>query len=306
MAKHSHSAEEDVSDFRLYVAIGLNLLLSVGEVIGGIISGSLALFADALHNSNDCASLGITLGARIIARKQANRWRTFGYMRARVIGRLINRTLLIIIGLYLAYKAVARYFNPSEVQGWPMILAAGAALVIDAMTFVLLYRMSKGGVNLKAGFLHKLADALGSVAVIIAGVAALIWQAYWVDVAATGLIAAYILWQSFRLIGKTISILMESAPKDLNVEDIAEEMRQVEPVKEVYHLHVWELDEQHRALEAHVVVPKESVDEIDRLKASLKDRLKERFGISHSTLEFNFSSGEPEHAAEDHQLIHSE
>ncbi len=291
---HSHEAEKSVSDARLVIAIALNLLLSVVEVVAGLISGSLALMADALHNFNDCMSLVVTLVARIISRKQPDNRRTFGYRRAEDIGALINLTFLIFVGLYLLYEAIFRYFNPQTIEGWPMVIAAGVALVVDVATVWFLYGMAKGSLNLRAGFLHKLSDALASVGVIVAGVAILVWQLSFVDLLVSAGISGYILWQGFSLMGKTVAILMESVPDDIDLDELRADMKAVSGVRDVHHLHVWRLDDEHTALEAHVLIVRDDAEKMERIKSSIKDRLREKFNIAHSMLEFEFSDGECE------------
>lgn len=285
---------KQLSNSRLVVAIALNLLLSVVEVVVGVVAGSLALIADAVHNFNDCASLVITLIARMISQKEADRRRTFGYQRAEVIGALINLTILIVVALFLLYEAVSRYFRPQEVDGWGMVLASAIALVIDIATVLLLYGMRKGSINLRAGFLHKLADALASVGVLVGGVVIILWQISAVDLIVTVAIAGFILWQAASLMGKTISILMESVPEDIDVQELLADLAATQNVRDVHHLHIWQLDEDHRALEAHVVIGREDGGKTEQTKASIKSRLREKFGIAHSTLEFEFDDRECE------------
>ena len=164
---HHHNAPE--SDLGLLFAVGINVLLTLAQVIGGIISGSLSLIADALHNLSDAASLGIALFARKISRRPADESKSFGYQRAEVIAALINLTLLITVSLYLIYEAVWRIVEPQVVAGLIIVLVAGVALIIDIITALITYRLSKSSMNMKAAFLHNLSDALTSIGVIIAG-----------------------------------------------------------------------------------------------------------------------------------------
>lgn len=282
---HAHGAE-NLSDGRLWLAIALNLLLTVVQIVAGIFSGSLALLADALHNFNDCASLVIALVARRIARRPSDEWRTFGYRRAEIIGALINLTILVIVGLYLVYEAVLRLVQQEPIDGWVVVIVASVALVVDVITAVMLLAMSRGNLNLRTAFLHNLGDALTSVGVIIAGVAILWWDAFWVDTVVTFVIAAYILWQSLSLMGRSIHILMESVPTDVALDDVIAELHRIPEVSEVHHVHIWELDEHHRALEAHVVVADVHLTSWPEIKREVKRRLCETFRIEHSTLEF--------------------
>jgi cobalt-zinc-cadmium efflux system protein len=280
---HSHGTEE-VSDKALFWSLLLNVGLSVFEFAAGIIAGSVALMADALHNTNDAAALLIAYIARKISRKGADRNYTFGYRRAELIGAMIQLTALILVGLFLVYEGVSRFFNPEPILGGWMMIAAGVALVVDLGTVWLLWAMSKGSLNVKAAFLHNLTDAAASVAVM-AGGAAVYWLSWnWVDPALTLVIAGYILYMSFGLIRKTSSILMERAPEDLDLDKLKTTVEKVEGVVGLHHLHVWELHEDHRAMEAHVELESDDADR-KRIRREIKSMLQHKFDIVHSTLE---------------------
>jgi cobalt-zinc-cadmium efflux system protein len=282
---HSHAGEH-LSDRRLVIAVGLNVMLTVVEAAAGILAGSLALLADALHNFNDCGSLIIALVARRIGRRPSDERRTFGYRRAEIIGALINLTILIVVGLYLLYEAIARFIQPQPVDGWVVVVVAGIALVVDLGTAALLYTMSRGNLNARAAYLHNLADALASVGVIFAGIMVLSFGVYWTDAAITLVIAGYILWQSLVLMRRSIHILMEGAPPDVSLDELTTELQSISGVREIHHVHLWEIDEHHRALEAHVVVDDEHIGRWTEIKQEIKLRLGERFRINHSTVEF--------------------
>ena len=193
---HSHHLDpHQTGDRRLVVAISVNVLLTGAQVVGGVISGSLSLVADALHNLNDAASLGIALVARRIARRPADKVRTFGYRKAEVIGALTNTTTLIIVGLYLVYEAVARFLQPEPIDGWIVVIVASFALVVDLATALMTFSMAKETLNITAAFVHNVADALGSLVVICVGILVLVFQWYIADLIATLLLAAYILIQ---------------------------------------------------------------------------------------------------------------
>ena len=282
---HSHGTE-NVSDGVLLWTVIVNLGLSVFEFAAGVISGSVALMADALHNTNDAAALLIAYIARRISRKGADEQYTFGYRRAELIGAMIQLTALILVGLYLVYEAVRRFFDPEPLLGGWIMAAAGVALVVDIVTAWLLWSMSKGSLNVKAAFLHNLTDAGASVAVLLGG-AAILWLDWtWVDPVITLIIAGYILYMSFGMLKKTSRILMEGTPTNLSVDEIKEALQNLDGIKNVHHIHVWELDEHHRALEAHVVIGACSMEELESLKATVKTCLGKHFSIHHSTLEF--------------------
>ena len=281
---HSHHDVETIGDRRLLVAIVINMLLTLAQVVGGILSGSLALIADALHNFSDAASLLIAWVARKIGRQPADHFKTFGYKRAEVIAALINLVTLVIIGLYLIYEALWRFYIPQEIEGWIVVVVASVALVIDVATAMLTYSMSKNSLNIRAAFLHNVSDALASVGVIVVGSLILLYGWYWTDTIMTLAIAGYVLYQAATLLPVTIHILMQGTPEDLVIDEIIDAMEKVEGVCNVHHVHVWQIDEHQNALEAHVVVA--DFMQTEQVKMALKSELEQSFSITHSTLEF--------------------
>jgi len=276
-----------MGDRRLGFAIVINMLLTLVEVVGGIVSGSLSLIADALHNFSDASSLLIAFVARKIGRQPADRFKTFGYKRAEVIAALVNLVTLVLVGLYLIYEALWRIYEPQIIEGWTVLAVASIALIIDVCTALLTYRMSKTSMNIRAAFLHNVSDALASVGVIIAGALILSYNWYWSDTVLTLLIAGYVLYQAATLLPKTIHILMEGAPEDISIQDVIVVMERTTGVSGVHHVHIWQLDEHRNALEAHVVI--DNPRELEIVKDALKTALSDQFFIAHSTLEFEFT-----------------
>lgn len=283
-AGHDHGAHA-MSDARLVWAVVVNVGLTVAQIVGGILSGSLALIADALHNFSDAASLALALFARRIGRRPADKLMTFGYGRAEIIAALINLTTLIIVGLYLLIEAVNRYFDPQPIDGWTVVIVAGIALAIDVVTAALVRKGAKGSLNIKAAFLHNVSDALASVGVIVAGTLILLYQLYIADLVMTAMIAAYVLYQGFSLLPKTVKLLMGAVPDDVEYEAIVQALREVEGVQDLHHVHIWSLDEHARALEAHLVPKDASLEAFESVKRETRIMLQERFAIGHATLE---------------------
>jgi cobalt-zinc-cadmium efflux system protein len=284
---HSHSHwHEHTSDQRLVLALALNLLLTVVEVIAGLLSGSLALVADAVHNLSDCGSFVIALVARRIGRWPSDDLRTFGYRRAEIIGALINLTILIVISIFLIYEAVERFFFPRTIDGWIVVVVATVALAVNVATAAVLYAISRDNLNVRAAYLHNMADSFSSLGVIVAGAVILWFGVLWIDSAVTLVVAVFTIWHSLPDIRRSIHILMEGAPSDVESAGLIAALQSVTGVAGVHHLHVWELDEHHRALEAHIVVEPAQLDRWTLIKQELKLRLSERFDIHHSTLEF--------------------
>lgn len=292
---HHHHIDPDSGDARVAWAIAVNMGLTVLQVVGGILSGSLALIADALHNFSDAIALIIAFAARKIGRRPADATMTFGYRRAETVAALINYTTLIIIGLYLLYEAATRLFSPEPVDGWLVIWIAVAALVVDLVTAGLTYSLSKSSMNIRAAFLHNVADALGSVAVIIAGTTILLFDWFLIDPLITFMIAGYILWQSLREIGPVIRVLMLGTPPQLDLDTVLADINRLDGVESVHHLHVWLMEEDQAALSAHIVTSSTS----GSIRKHLKQMLKDRHSITETILEIEH----PSEACSDSEII---
>ena len=284
MSGHHHHTPE--SDKGLKFAITINILLTLAQAIGGAIAGSLSLIADALHNLSDAAALGIALFARSISRKPADEINTFGYKRAEVIAALINLTTLIIISLYLLYEAIWRIIEPQVITGWIIVIVASVALIIDMITALITFKMSKNSMNMKAVFLHNLSDGMASLGVILAGILIILYEWFWVDTFITLLIAGFIFWQGLTMLPKTIHLLMDGSPHSLSIDEIKLAAEMISGVENLHHIHIWNLDEHRIALEGHVSVDVSELKEAESIKDQLKQMLRDKFNISHSTLEF--------------------
>lgn len=291
---HSHINPAS-GDRRVAIAIWANGILTVAQIVGGIIAGSLALIADAIHNFSDMASLVIAFGARKISRRPADGKMTFGYQRIEIVAALINYTTLIVIGFYLVYEGAMRMIDPPEVLGWWVVILGGVALVVDTLTAMLTYSMQKGSVNIRALFLHNLSDALSSVAVIVGGTLILAYDIRWVDPAITIGIALYILYLAFTEIGGTIRLLMLASPPEIEIETLIAAVTGVPGVEDMHRVHFWQIDERKVSVDAHIVVARDHWGRMEAVKSDIKDMLAREFGINHSTLEFEH----PDHAHRD-------
>ncbi|SFI12232.1 cation diffusion facilitator family transporter [Albimonas pacifica] len=281
---HAHG-HLHAGDGRIGWAAAVNIGLTVVQIVAGMLSGSLMLIADALHNLSDAMSLIIAWAARRIARRPADDRMTFGYARAEVVAALINFTTLIVVGLYLAWEAIARMFDPQPIEGWTVVIVAGVALVIDAITAALVYAQAKDSLNMRAAFLHNLADAGASVAVILGGIVVIVWDWRMVDPLLTLLISAWVLRHALLEMGETVRILMNAAPDSPSAEEARDTLAEIEAVASVHHLHLWRLDERRLSLEAHLVSHAATPGELAALRQAARAALDERHGIKHATLE---------------------
>jgi len=283
---HSHHHHgKDLASNKLILAIVINLLLTLVQIIAGVLSGSLALLADALHNFGDAGALIVALVARRYTQKPADKLMSFGYERAEIVGALVNSTSLFIMAFYLAIEAISRIFSPEPIQGNLVIWTACLALVIDIWTAYLTFSESKNNMNFKAAFIHNLTDALASVVVIISGVLALYYQTVWFDVIATLLISTYVVIHGRSLFMDSIKILMQATPKEIHQDEIKKELIGPHGIVDVHHIHLWQLDENKMFFEGHLVLEQLTLENYEEVKRHVRAILKERFNIVHTTLE---------------------
>ena len=287
---HHHHIDAQAGDRQVALAVAVNMALTLVQIVGGLVSGSVALIADAVHNFSDAVSLIIAYGARRIARRPRDARMTFGYGRAEAVAALVNYTTLIVIGLYLVYEAILRLIDPPGVEGWIVVIVAGVALAVDLVTALLTFRLSRQSMNIRAAFLHNLADAASSVAVIAAGSLILLYDWRLVDPLATLGIAGFILWSAFTEIGPVIRLLMLGAPPALDLNVIRDRVLTVEGVDSLHHLHLWQIDEQKTSLEAHLVISDGAAADFAAVNARVKELLAREFGIRHATLELETSA----------------
>lgn len=279
---HNHSHHRAAGK-KLGSAIVINLLLTVAQVVGGLLSGSLSLIADALHNLSDAGAILVALVARNIGNRVASSNMTYGYKRAEVVGVLINSTTLILIGIYLIYEAINKYLSPTPIDGWIVFWVAGIALLIDIATALLTYKAgAKDNMNIRAAFIHNVSDALASVTVIIAGIMIILYQLYIFDVIATIGISMYVIYHGVVLLRRGILIIMQAVPEGISIDAIKSSLMTVGDVRDVYHVHVWQLDDKKIFFEGHVLSDGEDAE---LMKKEIRSVLKRKFNITHSTIE---------------------
>lgn len=249
---HHHEVSEKTVKY-LLISFIINMLLSVVEIVGGIIAGSVSLIGDALHNTSDAFSILIAVIAFKIGRKKADGKYTYGFKRAEVIGGFVNLILLFVAGVYLLAEGTQRLFYPETIDGGIIIWVSVLALIIDAATAKLSHHGSEHNTNIRMVFLHNLADALGSVGVIVSGLCVIWFDVYFVDGLVALLIAFYMIYQSVLAFPKIVNILMNAAPDGLDLNQIRQALQQIKGVKDVHHIHVWCISEHEVSLECHIV-----------------------------------------------------
>jgi len=284
MTAHDHGHRRPSANKR---RLALTLLLSggymVAEVIGGLLTNSLALLADAGHMFSDVAALGLSLFAIWIAERPPTPKRTYGYYRAEILAALVNGATLIAVSMYIFVEAYHRLWKPPKVQGGLMLGIASGGLAVNLLGLWILSGGRGESLNVRGAWLHILTDALGSIGAILA--AALIWAFgwYWADPGASVLIGLLVVYSSGRLLAEAVSILMESVPRGIDVDEIHSVMRAVPGVLAVHDLHVWSITTGMVSLSAHVVA--EDSQQQWALLNRLRTAIHDRFGIDHVTIQ---------------------
>lgn len=280
---HKHHDHYEAPTRPLLLTLGLVAIYFVAELIGGLWSGSLALLADAGHMFSDMAALGISLFAAWIATREASAQQTFGYHRAEILAATANGASLFLVAGGILHEAWDRLQAPSEILAGPMLWIAIGGLVVNLLSLKILHGGHQHNLNVRGAWLHVVGDTLGSVGVIIA--ALLVWQFgwSWADPVASVLVCLLILYSSWNLLSESIGILMENAPRDINVEDVEQCIVDQPAVQSVHCLHVWMIGSGLKTLSAHVVLDHQAIEKFELHR--VRDQLKEKFGIEHTTLQ---------------------
>ncbi len=283
-AHHHH--HETIKGKPLAVAIGLNLFITLAQVIGGLLSGSLALLGDALHNFSDVLSLLISYVANRLRGKENTTQKTFGYKRAQILAAFINALTLIGVSVYLIYEAVGRLFETQEVLSTYVIVLALAGIVVNGGSAYLLIHMQKGDSNLRAAYLHLLGDLATSVAVLFGGIAMWLFEVYWVDSAITIGVSIYLIYTAGKLFLHSINVLMQFVPGHINIQSICDRLQKVEGIHSLHHVHVWRLDDDAIHFEGHVRLETDlSISAFEELRLRIQGILENEFAINHCILQ---------------------
>lgn len=288
---HEHHHHEHSHGKKLAATVVLNIIITIAEFVGGIVSGSLALVSDAFHNLSDSLAIIIAWFAARISKKESNEQKTFGYHRAEILAALLNSATLIGICIFLIFEAYQRFVHPQQIDGKLVIFVATIGLIANLLSVFLLKENKEGNLNIRAAYLHMLGDALSSVAVIIGAILIHLYQLWWIDPLITIFISIYIMYHSFHLLSDTVSILMQSAPEGIEIQIVKDEIEQLEGVDNLHHIHIWRLNEKEIHFEAHIDLSENKrINEVDLLRAKVEDLLTQKFNISHTTLQFEFNT----------------
>ncbi|TXK78950.1 cation diffusion facilitator family transporter [Mesonia sp. K4-1] len=276
------------------ISILLNIVITAAQVVGGLISGSLSLLSDALHNFSDVLSLIISFIANKLSSKEASVSKTFGYKRAEIIAAFINAASLIVIAVLLIKEAVHRFLNPQTIDSTLVIWLAVLAIVGNGFSVLLMKADSKTNMNMRSAYLHLFTDMLASVAVLIGGLLMKYYQLYWVDSVLTAGIAIYLIVVGYDLLKSSFNVLMLFTPHDIVIKDIVETVCKIKEVKNIHHIHIWQLNELEVHLEAHVEFYENiSLSEFDAVLTKIEKVANDEFNINHINIQPEFNRKDP-------------
>lgn len=284
-----HHSHHDLRGRNLLISIFLNVCITIAQVIGGILSGSLALLSDALHNFSDVLSLLISYLANKLSRKKASSKRTFGYKRAEILAAFVNAATLIVIAIVLMIEAVERLLEPKIIASDLVIWLALVGILANGFSVLLLRRDSKANMNMKSAYLHLLTDMMASVAVFMGGWLMKWFQMFWVDAVLTLAIGIYLIYMGYDLLKDSTKVLMLFTPKSIVIDDIVKSICEIELVKNVHHVHIWQLNEDEVHLEAHIDFNEDiKLSEFDRILSQIEEHVYQKHKINHVNIQPEF------------------
>jgi len=288
---HNHSHNHlSISGKNLLISIVLNVLITVAQLIGGILSGSLALISDAVHNFSDVISLIISYGANLLSnsKKQTKQY-TFGYKRAEIIAAFINAASLIAIAIFLAIEAVKRFNTPHDIEAGIVIWLALLGILANGFSVLLLKNDANHNLNMRTAYLHLLTDMLTSVAVFLGGIIMKYYQIYWIDALLTLIISFYLIYMSWEILVTSTKILMLFAPNHIVIDEVADEILKVDEIKNIHHVHIWQLNDHDCHLEAHIEFYKDiNLSDFDLICEKIEQVLLDKFQINHCNFQPEF------------------
>ncbi len=284
MSEHHHI--HPLGEKSLKWSIALNLLISLSQVVGTVISGSYALLADALHNMTDVFSLVISYIAVRLGSKHNTLKRTFGYQRAEMMAAFFNSITLILLGGFLIFEGIYRWKKEPIISFEWVIWLAVASIFINAVSALLLHRDAKASINIKSSYLHLFTDMLTSIAVLIGGLMMKYLGWFWVDSLLTILIAAFLLAQSFDIFYRSLCSLLMFTPKGVDLEKIVKDVKMISGIKNMHHIHVWEMNDHSIILEAHIDLTQDfRISEFEKILLEIEALLHGTYGISHINIQ---------------------
>jgi cobalt-zinc-cadmium efflux system protein len=280
---------------KLLITVFLNTIITVSQFIGGILSGSIALLSDAVHNLTDVIALLVSyIANRLANNKKQTQDKTFGYKRAEIVAALINSTILIILVIFLVLEAIKRFQHPKIVTGDIVIYLSVLSIILNIFSVLILRKDAKDNLNIKSVYANLLSDVMTSFIVLIGGIIIKYSQWYIVDPVLTLIIAVYLLFIAWSIMEKSIGIIMQFAPKDIDISAVEKAVTQLPEVKNIHHVHIWQLNDKNYHLEAHIQFNKDiKLSEFDDICEQIEVLLLEKFGISHTYIQPEWKRDDP-------------
>lgn len=275
---------------RFFLVTLLNVMITLFELVGGLLSGSLSLLSDAFHNFGDAFSIILSYAANRIGKRAPTVKNTYGFRRAEILAALLNSILLIAISAFLMLEALRRFMHPEEVHGGIMLIVAVVSFTANLFSTILLNNDSKHNLNIRATYLHLLSDALASIGVIISAALILLFEINWVDPLMTLLVSLYIIYESWPIVHKTFAILMEASPQ-LDFENIKTDLLTIPEITGVHHLHAWLIDENELVLSVHVNMADLPLSQTECVYLKIENILKQNYNVSHVTIQAECNRG---------------
>lgn len=286
---HCHHHHPDLKGKKLMLSILLNTAITLLQVVGGIISGSLSLISDALHNLSDVISLILSYIANRLTQKKYTNETTFGYKRAEIMAAFINAVILIGVALFLVKEAFERLYEPVVIDSIWVIALALLGIAVNGGSVLLLRKEAKDNMNIQAASLHLFFDMITSVAVLLGGVAIYTMQVYWVDSVLSVIIAIYLVYSSLGLVVRTLKILMQFAPQGVDLHEMEEQIRELPAIANIHHVHLWQLNDREIHLEAHIDFEDDlKLSEVCKHIRKVENILRAEFKIHHVTLQAEY------------------
>ncbi|MGK4566534.1 cation diffusion facilitator family transporter [Flavobacterium sp. 3HN19-14] len=286
---HSHHHHHEVTDKGLSLSIVLNIGITLAQIVGGFISGSLALISDALHNFSDVLSLVLSLIAHKLVKRKATPISTFGYKRAELIVAFVNAATLIIVALFLIYEAVERFSKPVIIGSGLVIWLSLLGIVFNGYSAFLIKKDAEHNINMRSAYLHLFTDMIASVAVLVGGILMKYFGWFWVDSLITFGIAVYLIIMGFGLLKSSTKMLMLFTPENLNINEIVEKIHSVTGNNKLYHIHLWHLNDNELHFEAHLDCKDDiSISQFNILVNEIEEILRHDFQINHCTIQPEF------------------
>ena len=285
-----HEHHHQVEGKGLFFTILLNAGISLAELTGGIISGSISLISDAIHNFSDVISLVVSYIANRLSKRDATRRQTFGYKRSEIMAAFFNSATLIILAGFILFEAVERFLYPVEVASDLVIWLALGSILVNGLSVLFIKKDAGANINIKSAYLHLLGDMMTSIAVFAGGVLMKYFHIYWIDPLFSFLIALYLLYMSWDIFVSSLKIMMQFAPENIDIQHIATHVSAMENVKNMHHIHIWQINEHDIMFEAHIDMEKDvKISDFEEILEAVKAYLHETYAIHHVTLQPEFS-----------------